>query len=202
MSAIGIASGAFEGLAGIGNLSYNGGDYVDQLPAVTDPDKTYANITRQEYLDYVSNYRDFEEGMIERAQNDTSLIDAAREDVATASTLASGVADRNASRYGAALTPVQMQQQTKSLDRANTLGGIQAIGDARLAQREANTQQLSDLINIGQGVNRSSLGQMGSAAANATQRKNAYDSAKAQSKAQTYSTIGSLGAMAIMAFAF
>jgi hypothetical protein len=142
MSAIGIASGAFGGLEGIGNLSYNGGDYVDQLPAVTDPDKTYANITRQEYLDYVSNYRDFEEGMIERAQNDTSLIDAAREDVATASTLASGVADRNASRYGAALTPVQMQQQTKSLDRANTLGGIQAIGDARLAQREANTQQL------------------------------------------------------------
>ena len=198
MSAMGIASGAFGGIL----AGYQGGDYVNQLPTVTDPDKTYANITRQEYLDYVTNYRDFEEGMIERAQNDTSLIDAAREDVATASTLASGVANRNASRYGAALTPAQMQQQTRSLDRANTLGGIQAIGDARLAQREANTQQLSDLINIGQGVNRSSLGQMGSAAANATQRKNAYDSAKAASKAQTMSTVGSLGAMAIMAFAF
>ena len=198
MSAMGIASGAFGGIL----AGYQGGDYVNRLPTVTDPDKTYANITRQEYLDYVTNYRDFEEGMIERAQNDTSLIDAAREDVATASTLASGVANRNASRYGAALTPAQMQQQTRSLDRANTLGGIQAIGDARLAQREANTQQLSDLINIGQGVNRSSLGQMGSAAANATQRKNAYDSAKAASKAQTMSTVGSLGAMAIMAFAF
>jgi len=182
--------------------SYQGYNNSTGLPNVSDPDATYAQITRQEYLDYVKNYRDFEEGMIDRAQNDTSLIDAAREDVATASTLASGIADRNANRYGASLTPAQEQQQASSLARANTLGGIQAIGDARLAQREANTGQLADLINIGQGVNRSSLGQMGSAAANATQRKNAYDSAKAQSKAQTYSTLGGLGAMAIMAFAF
>ena len=30
------------------------------LPNVSDPEKTYANITRQEYLDYVSQYRAFE----------------------------------------------------------------------------------------------------------------------------------------------
>ena len=68
--------------------------------------------------------------------------------------------------------------------------------------REANTALMSDLINIGQGVNRASQSQMGSAAADATARKNAYTQAKAASKAQTYSTIGSLGAAAIMAFAF
>lgn len=206
---VGRGNGGNSGFAGLGTYGEVGrggyyGSYNSStgLPNVADPDAAYAQITRQEYLDYVNNYRDFEEGMIERAQNDTSLIDAAREDVATASSLATGIASRNADRYGASLTPAQKQQQTRSLARANTLGGIQAIGDARLAQREANTQQLSDLINIGQGVNRSSLSQMGSAAANATQRQNAYDSAKAQSKAQTYSTLGSLGAMAIMAFAF
>jgi hypothetical protein len=175
---------------------------LGSLPNVSDPEAAYAQITRQEYLDYVNNYRDFEEGMIDRAQNDTSLIDAAREDSAAASGIAAGISNRNASRYGAALTPAQAQQQTRSLDRANTLGGIQAVGDARIAQREANTRQLSDLINIGQGVNRSSQSQLGSAAANATQRENAYSQAKAASKAQTYSTLGSLGAMAIMAFAF
>lgn len=175
---------------------------LGSLPNVSDPEAAYAQITRQEYLDYVNNYRDFEEGMIDRAQNDTSLIDAARTDAAAASGIATGISNRNASRYGAALTPAQAQQQTRSLDRANTLGGIQAVGDARIAQREANTRQLSDLINIGQGVNRSSQSQLGSAAANATQRENAYSQAKAASKAQTYSTLGSLGAMAIMAFAF
>lgn len=172
------------------------------LPTVTDPDKTYANITRQEYLDYVNNYRDFEEQMIEESQNDTSLIESARENAGIASGLAQGISDRNASRYGAQLTPAQIQQQTRGLERANTLGSIQSVNDATIAQDELNQRKLADLINIGQGVNRSSLSQMGSAAANATQRKNAYDSAKAASKAQTYSTLGSLGSMAIMALAF
>jgi hypothetical protein len=172
------------------------------LPYVADPDETYAQITRNEYLDYVNNYRDFEDQLINQAQTDTSLIDQARDDVTIAQGIARGVSDRNSQRYGASLTPAQLQQRDAVLQRENTLGGIKSVSDARIAQREANTRLLSDLINIGQGVNRSSLNQLGSAAADATGRKNAYESARAQSRAQTYSTIGSLGAMAIMAFAF
>jgi hypothetical protein len=215
----GVSGGGFEGVGAIGPAgttlpvggpgivannygANNYGDYVNNLPSVTDPDKTYANITRQEYLDYVNNYRDFEEQMIEESQNDTSLIESARENAGIASGLAQGISDRNASRYGAQLTPAQIQQQTRGLERANTLGSIQSVNDATIAQDELNQRKLADLINIGQGVNRSSLSQMGSAAANATQRKNAYDSARAASKAQTYSTLGSLGSMAIMALAF
>ena len=183
-------------------MNYGGGDYINTLPTVSDPDKTYANITRQEYLDYVNEYRDFEEQMINEATTDTSLIDSSRENAAIASGLAQGVSDRNAERYGGTLTPAQKQAQERALARGNTLGAIQSVNDARIAQSELNQGKLADLINIGQGVNRSSLSQMGSAAGNATQRKNAYDSAKAASKAQTMSTVGSLGAMAIMAFAF
>ena len=172
------------------------------LPNVNDPEQAYADITRQEYFDYIDGYRDFEEQLIEQAQNDTSLIDQARDDVQVAQGLALGISNRNESRYGAALTPAQRQQQDVRLQRANTLGGVQSVNDARIAQREANTALLSDLINIGQGVNRASQNQLGSAAADATQRKNAYQQARAASRAQTYSTIGSLGAMAIMAFAF
>jgi glutamate mutase epsilon subunit len=172
------------------------------LPNVSDPEKAYANLTRQEFLDYVTNYRGFEEQLINKALTDTSLIDQAREDVGIAQTLTQGVANRNAQRYGVALTPAQIQQQQLRLQRANTLGGIQSINDARITQREANTQLLGDLINIGQGVNRSSQQQLGSAAADATQRRNAYTQAKAASKANTYSTIGSLASAAILAFAF
>ena len=185
------------------NLSYqNNAALGGGLPNVSDPEKTYANITRQEYLDYVSQYRDFEEQMIEESQSDTSLIDSSRENSQLASGLSQGISDRNASRYGGVLTPAQAQEQKRALERGNTLGSIQSVGDARIAQRELNQNKLADLVNIGQGVNRSSQSQLGSAAANATQRKNAYDSAKAASKAQTIGTVGQLGAMAIMAFAF
>lgn len=171
------------------------------LPAVSDPEAAYAQITRNEYLDYRQNYGDFENQLIEQAQNDTSLIDQAREDVEVAQGLASGISARNASRYGASLTPAQMQQQSLQLQRANTLGGIQSVNDARINQKEANTRLLSDLINIGQNVNRSSQQQLGSAAADATQRNNAYTQARAQSRANTYATMGSLGASAILAAA-
>ena len=194
----GIDNATLGALRGMGQSAVGSGN----LPYVEDPEATYAQITRNEYLDYQANYRQFEDQLIEQAQNDTSLIDQAREDVGVAQGLAAGISARNASRYGASLTPAQMQQQERQLQRANTLGGIQSVNDARIAQREANTRLMSDLINIGQGVNRSSQNQLGSAAADATQRKNAYEAARAQSRAQTYSTIGSLGAMAIMAFAF
>jgi len=168
----------------------------------SDPDRTYANITRQEYLDFVSNYGDFEDDLINQARTDTSLIDSAREDSQSAAQLTADIAARNRSRYGAALTPAQMQQQQRALQRGSTLGQTQAVNDARIAQREANQALMSDLINIGQGVNRASQNQMGSAAADATNRRNAYTQAKAASKAQTYQTVGSLASSAILAFAF
>jgi FlaG/FlaF family flagellin (archaellin) len=183
---------------GLGNTAMP----TNALPTVNNPDQAYANITRQEYLDYIKNYRGFEENLLNKAQTDTSLIDQARQDVGTAQGLAGGIASRTASRYGAALTPAQIQQQQLMLQRANTLGGVQSVNDARIAQREANTGLLSDLINIGQGVNRSSQSQLGSAAGDAVSRQNAFTQAKAASKAQTYSTLGSLGSMAIMALAF
>lgn len=184
----------------IGGAS-TGGAMVN-LPNVDDPEKAYADLTRQEYLDYVKNYRGFEEQLINKAQTDRSLIDQARKDVGVASALTQGVAARNAQRYGVALTPAQIQQQELRLQRANTLGGIQAVNDAKIAQREANTALLSDLINIGQGVNRASQQQLGSAAADATARRNAYTQAKAASKANTYSTIGSLASAAILFMSF
>lgn len=189
------------------NKSYEGADralmqgQLGVIPEVSDPEKTFADMTRQDYLDYIRDYRDFEEGLIEKSRTDTSLIDAAREDAAAAPQLMQQAAQRNLSRYGGQLTPAQQQQQSRGLQRASTLGGIQALSDARIAQREANHALMSDLINIGQGVNRASLSQLGNEAGNANARKRAYDAAKAQSKAQTYGTIASLGSTAILAAA-
>ncbi len=159
-------------------------------------------MTRADAQAYERDYAQFERDMLDRASNDTSLIDDARTDSQMASTLASGVVDRNRSRYGANLTPAQMQQQQKSFQRDTTLGGIQSLQDARLAQRDLNQDMLGKIVDIGQGVYQRSMQGMTSAASNKKALDNAYASAKAQSKANTYSTIGSLGSAAIMAVAF
>lgn len=174
-------------------------DTVGSLPEVTDPRQTYADITRGEYNDYVRDYRQFELDQIEKAKTDTSLIDSAREDSAMAGQIAGEVAQRNLSRYGGQLTAAQAQQQQRALQRNTTLGSIQALSDARIAQREANQRLLSDLINIGQGVNRASQSQLGQAAADQSSRETAYRNAKAASKAQTYQTVGTLASAALIA---
>ena len=172
---------------------------VGSLPTVTDPRQTFSEITRGEYNDYVRDYRQFELDQIEKAKTDTSLIDSAREDSAMAGQIAGEVAQRNLSRYGGQLTAAQAQQQQRALQRNTTLGSIQALSDARIAQREANQRLLSDVINIGQGVNRSSQSQLSQAAADQSSRESAYRNARAQSKAQTYQTVGSLASAALIA---
>jgi hypothetical protein len=171
------------------------------LPEVKNPDKAFADLTRREYEDFVRNYGSFEDQAIRNGQTDTSLIDQAQEDIAGASALTADIQQRNIDRYGGQLTAVQQQQMDGALQRGNTLGGIQAMNDARIDQKELNQSMLSDLINIGQGVNRASQSQLGTSAANATARKNAYQQAKAASKASTYQAVGSLATAAILAFA-
>ena len=192
------------GLPDIGNFGYvaprsTGGR--QPLRPVSDPDKAFADLTRKEYEDFIANYGDFEMEMIEKSQTDTSIIDQARDDAATAAKLTREVQQRNLQRYGGQLTGAQQQEMNRALQRGNTLGSIQSINDARIAQGEANTRLLSDLINIGQGVNRASQSQLGQSAQNATNLKNAYTQAKAQSKANTYSTVSSLASTAIIALA-
>ena len=171
------------------------------LPVVSNADKAYADLTRREYQDFVANYGGFEDQLIKKAQTDTSLIDQAREDIAGASALTAGIQQRNIERYGGQLTRAQSQEMDRALQRGNTLGGIQAMNDARIQQKETNQALLADLINIGQGVNRASQSQLGQSAANEVSRKNAYQAAKAQSKSATYQAVGSLATAAILAFA-
>jgi hypothetical protein len=69
-------------------------------------------------------------------------------------------------------------------------------------QKDTNTALLGGVIDVGQGVYQRSMQGLSNSAQNKNQLDNAYKSAKAQHKAQTYSTLGSLGAAAIMAMAF
>lgn len=186
----------------VGTLNYdptsNQGYSASSLPQVTDPEKTMGDVAKQQHERYIRNFRGFEEALI-AARDDTSLIDAAREDAPEQARIAREVAERQRSRYGLTQTAVQARESERASQRGEAINLAGGLNEARLAQRDANRRLLGDLINIGQGVNRSSLSQLGTAAENATARKNAYTSAKAQHKAQTWSMVGSLGASAIMA---
>lgn len=168
----------------------------------SDPAEVYAQITRQQYDDFYKDFGGLEKDLIARSQNDTSLIDQAKIDAPKAASIGTGIAERNASRYGIGLLPDQLKARGAATERAGALGYSGAVNNARVAQKDTNDSLLSKIIDIGAGVNSSALSQLGSAAGDATARKNAYTQSKASSQANTYSTLGTLGAAAILAFAF
>ena len=167
-----------------------------------DADAIFANITRQQYDDFYKDFGSLENTLLARAQNDQTLVDQARKDAPKAAEISQGVAARNANRYGLAQLPDMLKAQKSSTARAGALGTSDAVNNARAAQKDLNDGLVSRLVDIGNGVNSSAVSQLGSAAADATARKNAYIQAKASSRASTYSMLGTLGSAASAAFAF
>jgi hypothetical protein len=170
--------------------------------AAQDADSIFAGITREQYDNFIANFEPLENQLIARTKTDTSLIDQARKDAPKAAAIQQGTADRNARRYGIGLLPDQIMAQKGATERATALGSSNAINNARLTQKDLNEGLQDNLIDIGNGVQSGAFNALGSAASDATQRKNAYTQAKASSQAQTYSTIGTLASAAIFAMAF
>jgi len=174
---------------------------TSSLPEVTDPEKSFADITRSDYENYVRDFRQFEEDLID-AKDDTSLIDQASVDAQNQARIAREIQQRNIERYGGAgLTAVQRQEQAKalSLGASTNLSGM--LNNARIQQDQLNRSTLADLINIGQGVNRTAISGLGDASAMAANKKSAYNNAKAAHKSQMIGLGGSLASAALLAFA-
>ena len=174
---------------------------VSSLPIVNDPEKVYADISRQDFYSYLKDYRGFEEKLI-ASRNDTSLVDRAPGDIAKQNEIAAGVQQRNLSRYGGAgLSIAQRQQQQAGLQRQGQLGLAGGLNTSRIAQREVNQRTLSELINIGQGVNRTANQGLATASQNAAQKASAYKNAKAAHSSQMMGMGAQIGSLALMAFA-
>jgi hypothetical protein len=173
---------------------------IDSLQDVTDPEALYAQMARDDYDNYIRDFRGFEELLLS-TRNDTSLIDRAREDVQTQTRINKEISARNLERYGGAgLSNAQRQEQQRGLQRGSSLSAVGGINNARLAQREINQATLADLINIGQGVNRNALSQMNTAAQLQSNRYNAYKNAKAQHSANMIGMGGQVGSALLAAF--
>ena len=120
-------------------------------------DQIYSDILRQDYEDYINNFRGYEESLL-ALTDDTSIVDNARESALTQSRIAGEIQARNLERYGGAgMSAVQRQQQQRAAQRGDQLTLAGTVNNARVAQREVNQALLSELIGIGQGVNASAL---------------------------------------------
>ena len=162
------------------------------LPDVKDPEATFAGITRQDYLDYIQNFRDFELNLLSMTEDD-SLRQRAVEDQRRQNEIAAQVQQRNIERYGGAgLSNAQRQQQQVTLQRQGELGVANSSNNARVRQREINNALLNELIGIGQGVNQSSLSGLGQASSLAASRAAAYKNAKAQHHSSMTGLAGSI----------
>lgn len=183
-----------------GKMYGNQRSVASNLPTVSDPDKAFAEITRQDYDDYINNFRDFEKRLLD-ATNDTTLIDKARENAPKQAQIAKDIQRRNTERYGGAgLSAAQRQEQQRALQRQGQIGLAGGLNTARIAQKDINQRTLADLINIGQGVNRSSIEGLGTASANAASKAAAYKNAKAQHTSNMVGMGSSLASAAILAF--
>lgn len=159
------------------------------LTPSNNPDFDYADVAVRQYGRYINDFRPFEEEML-RNRKDTSLVDAVPEDVAQQTQIAEGVAKRNRERLGMSETAALRQGREAASQRGESLALTGGLNNARLAQLDANNRTLGNLINIGQGVNRSSLQGLGTAAANDVSRQNAFTQARAQHAAQNRQIAG------------
>ena len=174
-----------------GQMSGYGGQ---GLPTVSDPEKTYASITRNEYQDFVSGFGQFEEQLIGQL-DDTSIIDEAPADARQQADIQAGVQQRNLERYGTQLTPAQRQEMDRANQRQEQLSVAGGTNEARIAQFEQNQRMRSNLMNIASGVYGDALSGMGNAAGNAASRRQAYNQAKAQTRARNIGAVGQIGGM-------
>jgi len=171
-------------------------DSVGGLAPVENPDQVFADILREDYNDYIENFRDFEKRLL-GSTDDTTLIDRSRQKAARQREVAAGVQRRNLERYGGAgLSQAQLQQQQRAAQRGGALSLANTVNNARIQQRALNQATLQELIGIGQGVNARALEGLGTAAQGEVQRRGAYKGAKANYASQ----MTNMGASILAAF--
>lgn len=154
------------------------------------------NISRNDYLDYKDEFGEFEDDVFDQTgigENDPrSLVSGARRDSRQATGLARAVGTRNRSRFGIS--------GTRDAAIGESLGGaltnVDSANRARGVQRNADEALEGGLYSIGQNINRSATGALGSLANIETQERNASRQRKASNRARNIGIGGSVAGLA------
>ena len=178
------------------------GTYIPTLTG--NPDTDAAALTRAEFLRFQNLGLPSIRETLTQAENfldpqyQGPEISRARTDAAETSALLSGVRERNISRYGAALTPVQQRELQTSTSRDSILSQINAVANTRENLRNEGLASLSEINNIITGNYSAARGAVNQASMSAFQRESANRMASARNKAQLIS--GGLGLLGTIGF--
>ena len=176
--------------------NYTAGD----IPVVSDPEAYYAKVARDEFLRQKNQYGQFTRDAVSTALTDTSLIDQAKEDAPNLAALTKGIVDRNRERYGVDVNPAQAQARVNATNRASALAATGGVNNARINQLDQNRTSIARLMAVSSNSYKDALGGLGTAAANAASRTQAYKSAKANAKSQRINGAGAAVAAGIIFF--
>ena len=184
----------------------NTGQSSYTVPITGNADADAAALTRAEFLRFQQRAMPAINELVTQAetyldpQYQGEEITSARENARETSALLRGVADRNISRYGAALTPTQRNQLNMERSRGSVLSQIGAVSNTRQNLRNEGLAALSSAQDIITGNFSAARGAVSQAGLSAAQRQNANRMAKASSKAQMISGgIGLLGTLGFFA---
>ena len=92
------------------------------------------------------------------------LIQQAPVDAYNQSVLSEDIARRNLSRFGVAETRAARMQRATGNQLVRTIGVTDAVNNARLQQDTSNQELLNTLVNAAQGINKTALESLGTAA--------------------------------------
>ena len=135
--------------------------------------------------------RPFQEGLVDQLEDD-SLIRQAPADALTQTRLAENISTRNLSRYGIRETAAARRQRGMGQQFVRTVAVTDAINNARIGQLDKNQALLNTLVNAASAINRTAMGQLGTAAGLQQQREAAYSNARSAARQNKYGIIGSL----------
>lgn len=175
---------------------------VSPAVAAGDPQAQLAAVSREQYADYVARYQPLEEELIEELLDPQAIrggVRAAGKEAKQAFTNSRGIYFREAERSGLPLSHDQKQDFRHRFRLAKTAGVVDAKNRARGGYDDLRTATMQGLTQTGRGLASTATSNLRSAAGLATQRENINRQLEAQSDANFWSGVGTIGGLTIAA---
>ena len=168
--------------------------------AIKNPDKALGEVTRSLDARKREFFWQIEDELL-NSIDDTSIIDEAKASANIGYEQQAARTKRELARYGQTMT-VGQQKETNRLAKLNKpLNYASTVNDARLKQFDRNEAVKTQLLNNSRALTGQAVDGLSTSASLATQRENAYQSDRADYKADKYSNMANTVSSAVMAMA-
>lgn len=147
-------------------------------------------VAREQFERYMQRFAPQEEAIL-GTQDDTAAQDGAQDAQQNAQRSRAAL-ERMRQRYGVKQTAPQSKAEGQQFQQNSTLGTLSAGNMGRQMDEDRRFNLQGNMLNIGNNLQQSAQGGLTTSANNAAAREQAYQSARAQHKANQWGILGSL----------